>query len=282
LENNTKVEKFVVGIDKSTLVWTGTLVVLMARYRTFVLGKILVPEKHKSNVVFMATRNAMIEENIGLVVNKAQKFRRDDVPLKDLINYGKEGLIKAVDGYDRKKNFEFGTYAGTCIYRTIRCRLAKYESPIRLPEHQVIEKKIEKKAATKAYVKKGETSLFFDDVDPRVAYSLDNGMTGDDGDNLPPTSLVDARPTPEEVVLCRLKESYKKKATRLLGVELSPREWFILSCRFGIGTDEPATLEKIGSVLGISRNRVQVIEKISLAKARKKLAFNNLTAGCFF
>lgn len=282
LENNVKVGMLIVSrVERDVLMWVGTLMVLVAHHRTFLSEKFIAFTMHDSHV--WTRRNAVIEKNLGLVTRIALRFfKKGDVPLKDLIGYGAEGLIKAVDGFEQEKGCKFSSYAGTCIQNTIRRLVIENEYFIRLPEHQVKEKNRKKKAATKAYVKKGKTPLFSDDMTPKVSCSLDDGIQGDDGDNLSSNSLVDTRPTAEEIVLCRSKESYEKKATRLLEAELSPREWLILSCRFGIGTDEPATLEKIGSILGISRNRVCVIEKGLLVKARKKLVRNNFTAKCFF
>lgn len=249
-----------------------------------ILEKVLASFRHDSHVVRRAKvmRDAMIMKNYGLAVRVAQRHYKDFIPMDDLKQYGAEGLIMAVDGFDPQKGYKFSSYAGKCISQTISRSIVENETFIRLPEHRVIEKKRKNREETKAHVKGVEPPQSFkkkERIEPGIAFSVDDCKEGDDGDKLVSSLVSENILSPEDYVLQKSKEEGRAQAVTLLKEKLSEKDWFILSKYFGLsGNEEPVPIPVIARELSKSRQWTDKMRYRALDGSKKILFRNKISA----
>lgn len=224
-------------------------------------------------------KRELIQANLRLVVSIAKKYIGQRVLFMDLVQEGSLGLIKAAEKFDYKKNFKFSTYATWWIKQTIIRAISNHSRTIRIPVHMLEKIRKYKKACNMAAC---DDTLDVDDetisklsgldekkIDEvknalkKEPISLDTFVTDDlcIQDYVEDTSYS----SPENTTQKKLQT---KDVKRLLGT-LDKRERDILIRRFGIGDEEPKTLEQIGNELGFSKERIRQLENIALQKLRK-------------
>lgn len=224
-------------------------------------------------------KRELIQANLRLVVSIAKKYIGQGVLFMDLVQEGSLGLIKAAEKFDYKKNFKFSTYATWWIKQTIIRAISNHSRTIRIPVHMLEKIRKYKKACNMAAC---DDTLDVDDetisklsgldekkIDEvknalkKEPISLDTFVTDDlcIQDYVEDTSYS----SPENTTQKKLQT---KDVKRLLGT-LDKRERDILMRRFGIGDEEPKTLEQIGNELGFSKERIRQLENIALQKLRK-------------
>jgi RNA polymerase primary sigma factor len=220
----------------------------------------------------------LVEANLRFVVSIANKYRACGIALLDLINEGNIGLMEAAKRFDPERGVKFISYAVWWIRQAIMQALAEQCGSVRLPLKQAgllykIREKYE--AMSKELGKEPNTAdlaqalgLKVGDVEEimrvsRKALSLESPI-GEDSDTQYLDLMVADNIPPVDTEL--IKESLSQEIENLLN-DLEPREKNVIQMRFGIGTDGPLTLEKVGEKLGLSRERIRQIEK----KAKKKL-----------
>jgi RNA polymerase primary sigma factor len=232
----------------------------------------------------LEARERLIKSNLRLVVSVAKKYlgRSRGLTFLDLIQEGNTGLIKAVDRFDWRKGFKFSTFATWWIRQAISRALSDQARTIRLPVH-VVEtlyklNKARKKLATildrepTPEELAAETNLPVQKVQRLLKYvpdtiSLETPVG--EGESLlkeliPDTSEI----TPEKTAaLANLREQLKKAIQ-----SLSPKERQVITLRYGLENGVMYTLEEIGKIFGITRERVRQIE----IKALEKLKDNEL------
>lgn len=220
----------------------------------------------------------MVEANLRFVVSIANKYRACGISLLDLINEGNIGLIEAAKRFDHTKGVKFISYAVWWIRQAIMQALAEQCGSVRLPlkqagllykiraKHEAMSKEMGKEPPTYDLAKAlGMKESEVEEIMrvSRKALSLESPI-GEDSD----TSYVDLMtadnipPVDHQLI----KESLTDEIEKLLS-DLSEREERVIRMRFGIGSEGPLTLEKVGEKLGLSRERIRQIEK----KAKKKL-----------
>ncbi|UCE04917.1 MAG: RNA polymerase sigma factor RpoD/SigA [bacterium] len=227
-------------------------------------------------------RMEMIKGNLRLVISIAKKYVNRGLPLLDLIEEGNLGLIKAVERYDPDRGFRFSTYATWWIKQSIIRALAKHSGTIRLPINVAetvnrflrVLRNMSQKLGRDPSVKElaEEMSLppekimeLYDLVQKDV--SLDTFMETRDSapmkDFLEDTTIS----SPDEsTAMFRQKESIAV----LLSL-LNDHENEIMRLRFGLDGEDGMTLEKIGQIFGVTRERIRQIESSAFRKLRRFL-----------
>jgi len=231
--------------------------------------------QHKRHVDH--ARDALILANLRLVVHIGKKYLNHGISFMDLIQEGNIGLMKAVEKFEYERGNKFSTYAYWWIKQAIERAIADKARVIRIPVH--VNEKIKKIARIS---KELAETLGRKPTPVEVAKKLRmpvakveeilgvvpepqalEDMSGDDDSPGLMRFIADVNaPCPLERTVDR---ELKEKVASTLQV-LSPREEEIIRLRFGIGRDMPYTLEEIGRVMGLSRERVSQIEATSLKK----------------
>ena len=221
----------------------------------------------------------LVRSNLRFVVSVAKKYQNQGVSLSDLINEGNLGLIRAAHKFDETKGIKFISYAVWWIRQAILQALAEQSRIVRVPLNRAgTLHRIGKRAATLLQelgreATHAEIAHGMDITEEEVAktmsisqatLSLDAPMApGEDNkllDYLPDT----INPTPDEQIFVKaLTESIEEALSHL-----KERESKILRLYFGLDGNEPMTLEEIGALLGITRERVRQIKEKALSRLR--------------
>lgn len=225
-------------------------------------------------------REKFIESNLRLVVSNAKKYMKYGMPLLDLIQEGNFGLMTAVDRFDYTKGFKFSTYATCWIKQAITRAIADKGRNIRIPV-QAFEKikklnYIEDTLANKLgrYPTEEElaTEMKISLKDLRYYNSIRkdasslNELIGDDGNTEVMDYISDSNVNLDKNMI---EESLEKDVIELLNkVNLKDREREIIKLRFGIAGCKKYTLEEIGKMYGLTRERIRQIEGKALKKMR--------------
>jgi RNA polymerase primary sigma factor len=226
-----------------------------------------------------AARDRMITCNLRLVVKIAKRYLNRGLPLLDLIEEGNLGLIKAVERFEISRGFRFSTYATWWIRQCVERALMNQGSTIRLPVHVAedlskiyrVSSRFRREMNREPTITELAESLEMEPSRVRKlqvltmkTYSLDQPMGEHNdyflGDMLEDTSSADPDDRIENV------STYQRVSRLLEG--FSEPEKKILALRFGLGDQEPQTLETIGKSFGLTRERIRQIESGSLIKLR--------------
>ena len=221
----------------------------------------------------------LVRSNLRFVVSVAKKYQNQGVSLSDLINEGNLGLIRAAHKFDETKGIKFISYAVWWIRQAILQALAEQSRIVRVPLNRAgTLHRIGKRAnsllqelgreATHAEIAEG-----MDITEEEVAktmsisqthLSLDAPLTPGEDNKLLDYLPDNMNPTPDE-------QTFEKALTESIEealASLKEREAKILRLYFGLDGAEPMTLEEIGSLLGITRERVRQIKEKALSRLR--------------
>lgn len=222
----------------------------------------------------------LVEANLRFVVAYAKRFRHSRVSLLDLINEGNIGLIQAAKKFDPQRNVKFITYAVWWIRQAMLHALSEYGVSFRLPQKQanvVYRLERSRQALGRELEREPTEEELAEELDVPVQevrtllasnqnfLSLNEPVgeeeVGEFGDLLEQYIMPEAD---EEALRRSFQEALKEALD-----ELSEKEKQILSLRFGLDDDQPRTLREIGTIMGLSRERVRQIENQALAKLRR-------------
>jgi len=232
-------------------------------------------KQHKKHVNH--ARDALILANLRLVVHIAKKYLNHGISFMDLIQEGNIGLMKAVEKFEYERGNKFSTYAYWWIKQAIERAIADKARVIRIPVH--VNEKIKKisrisKELAETLGRKPTPAEIARKLRMPVAkveeilgvvpepQALEDMSSDDDSPGLLRFIADPNAPSPLERTVDR---ELREKVEGTLKV-LTAREEEIIRLRFGIGREMPYTLEEIGRVMGLSRERVRQIEATALKK----------------
>lgn len=237
-------------------------------------------------------RNELVEKNLRLVINVVKRYNSVDLTREDLIQEGNLGLIKAAEYFDPELGYKFSTYAMWWIRQAVTraifnsgmirmpvylredmIRVAKFMSKYH-SEHgvdapaEVVENFIAEKGMNRNILTTINDMSFVVSLDTPVN---DGGVEGDSDSTLG-DFVADSQNVEQEVINSQRSELIK---SILNSPSFTERERQVISLRFGLNGDQPRTLEEVGYMFGVTRERIRQIESKALLKFKNSWKVKN-------
>jgi len=226
-----------------------------------------------------AALDELVRHNLRFVVSVAKQYSHSGVPLEDLVNEGNMGLIRGARRFDVDRGFRFISYAVWWIRQAILQYLGEQSRTVRLPLNKTATLSRITKESQRLEQELGRDPTYDElgkrlGLDPAVVertlhmpmkqFSLDDPVDSGENDFQVDTLSDEITPTPEEATV----EASRNEDIEAALAALNPREQDILSRYFGLHGNAPHTLEQIGVVYHLTRERVRQIRDRALLRLR--------------
>ena len=234
-------------------------------------------------------KNELIERNLRLVVSVAKNFQGNGLQLLDLIQEGNLGLIKAIEKYNYDKGCKFSTYAIWWIRQAISRAIAEKGRMIRIPSHKVeaiyrmhkIKNQLTKQLEREPTTAELATKMGISEEKLNELITISQKTTSTNiliNNNNNNKELLELEPiqtiTPEDIVI---ENSITDQINQLFKeCDLSEKEISVIQYRYGFVTGEPMSLDNVGKIYGVTRERIRQIEEKALKKMRKSKYIENI------
>ena len=222
-------------------------------------------------------REKLITSNMRYVIGKALEYKNQGAPVEDLIQEGYYGLCKAVDRYDPMKGYKFITFASWWIWQSILQFLTINANTIRIPANKLNELREVRKVEERLFNELGRTPTLDElseelpDIKvnlilPWITSTTKNNQSdsGNENDSLDEFVHISHIPFPapdDELMAKNLLEKLNQVVD-----SLPERECRIIRLYYGLDDMKPLTLEEIGGLMGLTRERIRQIKVVALAK----------------
>jgi len=226
----------------------------------------------------------LVKANLRFVVSIAKEYAHYGVPLEDLINEGNLGLLKAAQRFDETRGYKFISYAVWWIRQSILAALANHSKIVRMPLNRArvlnqikkasgeLQQRLRRKPEPEEIAQ--VLGLSVDEVKDTLPLMQDNffldDYVGNDEDSTYMDFLEDTSDEGPDTKV--LDDDLNSSIDRMLG-DLKEREARVLRMYYGLGTDREMTLEEIGQIMGLTRERIRQIKEEAFEKIRTSKAF---------